>query len=83
MVERVLAGETVTHVELVLVTASGVAITVEGNLSCTLQDGRPPMVRGIYRDVTERSGWRSSCAGRSGCRRRAGSRAAWRTRSTT
>jgi two-component system, cell cycle sensor histidine kinase and response regulator CckA len=54
VVERVLAGATVTHVELLLVTASGAAITVEGNLSCAPDDGRAPMVRGIYRDVTER-----------------------------
>ncbi len=40
--------------ELVLVTAGGAPITVEGNLSCTSQDGRPAMLRGIYRDVTER-----------------------------
>jgi two-component system cell cycle sensor histidine kinase/response regulator CckA len=51
---RALAGETLTHVELVLVTAGGAPITVEGNLSCTIQDGRPPVLRGIYRDVTER-----------------------------
>ena len=54
VVERVLTGETLTHVDLVLVTASGAAITVEGNLSCTLGDGRPVVVRGIYRDITER-----------------------------
>jgi two-component system, cell cycle sensor histidine kinase and response regulator CckA len=54
VVERVLAGETLTHVELVLVTDAGTAITVEGNLSCTLEDGRAVMVRGIYRDITER-----------------------------
>ena len=54
VVERVLTGETLTHVDLVLVTASGATITVEGNLSCTLGDGRPVVVRGIYRDITER-----------------------------
>ncbi len=54
VVEQVLAGATLTHVELVLVTAAGPAITVEGNLSCTLEDGRAVMVRGIYRDITER-----------------------------
>jgi two-component system cell cycle sensor histidine kinase/response regulator CckA len=54
VVARVLAGETLTHVVLVLVTAAGSSITVEGNLSCTLADGRPVMVRGIYRDITER-----------------------------
>jgi len=54
VVERALAGETLNHVELVLVTAAGLPITVEGNLSCTFQDGEAVMVRGIYRDVTER-----------------------------
>jgi two-component system cell cycle sensor histidine kinase/response regulator CckA len=54
VVRRALAGETLTHVELVLVTGSGTPITVEGNLSCTLENGRPVMLRGIYRDVTER-----------------------------
>ena len=51
---RVLAGETQTQVELVLVTAAGLPITVEGNLSCTLREGRAVLMRGIYRDITER-----------------------------
>jgi PAS domain S-box-containing protein len=54
IVARALTGETLTHVELVLVTASGTQITVEGNLSCTPLAGRPSVLRGIYRDVTER-----------------------------
>jgi nitrogen-specific signal transduction histidine kinase/CheY-like chemotaxis protein len=29
-------------------------ITVEGNLSCTFKDGQPSVIRGIYRDITER-----------------------------
>jgi PAS domain S-box-containing protein len=52
--KRVLAGETLTHLELVLVTAAGTPLTVEGNLSATLDRGPAVMVRGIYRDVTER-----------------------------
>jgi two-component system cell cycle sensor histidine kinase/response regulator CckA len=51
---RVLAGERLDHVELVFVPQSGSPITVEGNLSCTFKDGQPSVVRGIYRDVTER-----------------------------
>ena len=51
---RALAGETLTHVELVLVTPGGSPVTVEGNVSATVRDGRPDMLRGIYRDVTER-----------------------------
>jgi PAS domain S-box-containing protein len=52
--ERVLQGETVAGVELDLITSTGVTITVEGNLSCTFKDGQPALLRGIYRDVTER-----------------------------
>jgi two-component system cell cycle sensor histidine kinase/response regulator CckA len=51
---RVLSGERLDHVELVLVPKSGTPITVEGNLSCTFKDGQPSVVRGIYRDITER-----------------------------
>ena len=54
VVGRALTGETLTHVELVLMTGRDTPITVEGNLSCTFEDERPVMVRGIYRDVTER-----------------------------
>jgi two-component system, cell cycle sensor histidine kinase and response regulator CckA len=51
---RVLEGERLDHVELVLVPKEGTPITVEGNLSCTFKDGQPSVVRGIYRDITER-----------------------------
>jgi two-component system, cell cycle sensor histidine kinase and response regulator CckA len=54
VLRRVLAGERLDHVELMLVPKSGPPITVEGNLSCTFKDGKPSVVRGIYRDVTER-----------------------------
>jgi two-component system, cell cycle sensor histidine kinase and response regulator CckA len=51
---RVLDGDRLDHVELVFVPKAGAPITVEGNLSCTFKDGHPAVVRGIYRDVTER-----------------------------
>ena len=54
IVARALRGETLTHVELVLVTSDGAPVTVEGNLSATLHEGRAEVLRGIYRDVTER-----------------------------
>ena len=54
ILEKVLQGDRLNHVELVLVPKSGTPITVEGNLSCTFKDGQPAVVRGIYRDVTER-----------------------------
>jgi two-component system, cell cycle sensor histidine kinase and response regulator CckA len=54
VLERVLKGERLDHVELVLVPKAGTPITVEANLSCTFKDGKPAVVRGIYRDITER-----------------------------
>jgi PAS domain S-box-containing protein len=54
VVERVLQGERLDHVELVFVPKAGTPITVEGNLSCTFKDDVPCTVRGIYRDITER-----------------------------
>jgi PAS domain S-box-containing protein len=54
VVARALAGETLTHVELVLVTSRGAPVTVEGNVSATFRDGRADLLRGIYRDITER-----------------------------
>jgi PAS domain S-box-containing protein len=54
VLERVLRGERLDHVELVFMPKAGTPITVEGNLSCTFKDGQPSVVRGIYRDVTER-----------------------------
>jgi PAS domain S-box-containing protein len=54
VVARAEAGDTLGHVDLVLVTAAGVPLTLEGNISCTTSDGGPVRLRGIYRDVTER-----------------------------
>jgi two-component system, cell cycle sensor histidine kinase and response regulator CckA len=51
---RVLRGERLDHVELLFVPKAGTPITVEGSLSCTFKDGSPSMLRGMYRDVTER-----------------------------
>ncbi|HEU5171002.1 MAG TPA: PAS domain S-box protein [Gemmatimonadales bacterium] len=51
---RVLAGETVGHLDLTFVTSAGAPVAVEGSLSRIVKDGRPTMVRGIWRDVTER-----------------------------
>ncbi len=51
---RALAGETLTHADLVLVTRDGIPVTVEGNISATFRDGVPVVLRGIYRDITER-----------------------------
>jgi PAS domain S-box-containing protein len=54
VIDRVLRGERLDHVELVFMPKAGIPLTVEGNLSCTFKDGVPCAVRGIYRDVTER-----------------------------
>ncbi|MGH7628963.1 MAG: PAS domain S-box protein [Gemmatimonadales bacterium] len=51
---RVLAGETVGHLDLTFLTRNGNAVAVEGSASSVVKDGRAVMVRGIWRDVTER-----------------------------
>jgi PAS domain S-box-containing protein len=55
VIERVVAGETLRHVELVFLTAAGGTVMVEGNLSCHGGPAGPGTIRGIYRDVTERN----------------------------
>jgi len=54
VLERVLKGERLDHVELIFVPKVGAPITVEGNISCTFKESQPSVIRGIYRDVTER-----------------------------
>jgi two-component system cell cycle sensor histidine kinase/response regulator CckA len=54
VVARAEAGEPIGQVDLILVTAAGMPLTLEGNISCTATDGGPTRLRGIYRDVTER-----------------------------
>jgi two-component system, cell cycle sensor histidine kinase and response regulator CckA len=54
VLKRVLLGERLDHVELTFLPKAGTPITVEGNLSCTFKDAQPSVVRGIYRDITER-----------------------------
>ena len=54
VVARAEAGEPIGQVDLILVTAGGMPLTLEGNISCTATDGAPARLRGIYRDVTER-----------------------------
>jgi two-component system cell cycle sensor histidine kinase/response regulator CckA len=54
VVARAEAGEPIGPVDLILVTAAGMPLTLEGNISCTATDGGPKRLRGIYRDVTER-----------------------------
>jgi two-component system cell cycle sensor histidine kinase/response regulator CckA len=51
VVARAEAGEPIGQVDLILVAADGMPLTLEGNISCT---GAPARLRGIYRDVTER-----------------------------
>jgi len=54
VLQSVLAGETVDHVEAEFISKAGDRIPVEGNVSCRFKDGQPFSTRGIFRDVTER-----------------------------
>ena len=52
--KRVLAGENIRNIETVFLTRDGKAITVEGNVSGRLVDGRVVTTQGIFRDISER-----------------------------
>ncbi|MEZ4414486.1 MAG: response regulator [Gemmatimonadota bacterium] len=51
--QRVLAGESATHVEVEFVAADGRIIICSGNMNCRFEDGRPVATRSIFRDVTD------------------------------
>ncbi|GIX06997.1 MAG: hybrid sensor histidine kinase/response regulator [Candidatus Poribacteria bacterium] len=54
ILERVLQGEKIGRVEVDFVTKRGEIITLEGDISCRYQNGRPIATRAIFRDITER-----------------------------
>ncbi|MDQ7783406.1 MAG: PAS domain S-box protein [Desulfomonilaceae bacterium] len=55
--QRVMAGETISNAEMIFKTKQGTAISVEGNVNCRYEHGRPVSARGIFRDITERKIW--------------------------
>ena len=52
--QRILAGETVGLVEILLRTKDGHAIVAEGQVSLLVEAGRPMATRGIFRNITDR-----------------------------
>lgn len=53
-IARVLAGDTLSPLESVLVAKNGREVVVEGNLTCGFDDGNSQVIWGICRDITER-----------------------------
>jgi len=54
LLKRLASGEDVGPVEEVFVSKDGRTIDVEGNISCSFENGTPVAIRAIFRDVTER-----------------------------
>ena len=52
--QRVISGEKVSNVEATFINNDGSRTTVEGNINCRFDDGKPVYIRGDFRDVTER-----------------------------
>ncbi|UCB43518.1 MAG: PAS domain S-box protein [Dehalococcoidales bacterium] len=52
--ERVISGECIRGIEATLVTKDGKKISVEANVNCRFEDGKPTATRGVFRNVTER-----------------------------
>jgi PAS domain S-box-containing protein len=54
VLDRVVAGESIAHVEMVFATKSGDPVYLEGSVSTGVIDGIVTAIRTIFRDVTER-----------------------------
>jgi len=52
--QRVMKGEVLRNVEVTFVAKDGREIIAEGSSSCSMKDGVPQFMRGIFRDITER-----------------------------
>lgn len=52
--QRVISGEKVGNVEATFINNDGSRTTVEGNINCRFDGGKPVYIRGVFRDVTER-----------------------------
>jgi diguanylate cyclase (GGDEF)-like protein/PAS domain S-box-containing protein len=55
--ERLADGVPCGMVEIRFRSRDGRTLVTEGTMSCTRRDGEPPLLRGIFRDVTERRGF--------------------------
>ncbi len=51
---KIIAGKKVDSFELSFRGADGQDISAEGNLTCNFQDGKPTLLWGIWRDITEK-----------------------------
>lgn len=52
--QRAMRGEQLTNVEATFVARDGRSIQVEGNVNVRLAEGKVPITRSIFRDITER-----------------------------
>jgi PAS domain S-box-containing protein len=52
--QKVMAGEESGNIETVFLAKDGTPIVVEGNSNCHFQNDKTALIRGIFRDITER-----------------------------
>jgi PAS domain S-box-containing protein len=52
--ERIMSGEKVSLVEADFISKKGKRISVEGNVNCRFEKGKPIATRAIFRDITEK-----------------------------
>jgi len=50
----IMSGQEIKCVETVFIAKDGKSISVEGNVNCHFEKGKPVYTRGIFRDITER-----------------------------
>jgi len=54
ILQSLLAGEKVDRVEAMFVSKNGSTLLVEGACSCSFRSGKPSLIHGIFRDITQR-----------------------------
>ncbi|HEY6333209.1 MAG TPA: PAS domain S-box protein, partial [Blastocatellia bacterium] len=52
--ELVRSGQKIDYFETMFLARDGTSITVEGNITCSLKDGKATSLRGIFRDISWR-----------------------------
>ena len=54
LIQRAIAGESISDVEAVILGRNGARISVDGNINCRFIDGKPIYMRVVFHDVTKR-----------------------------
>jgi PAS domain S-box-containing protein len=52
--QEIMSGKVIARVDVQFTAKNGRVVELEGSINCNSVDGKPPVTRGIFRDITER-----------------------------